>query len=319
METNGTGISGTSGTKDRTPSNVTRRRVLAGGATGLMSLGVLGGMGSASADTSDHTLVIEPVPVGISRYTFTVQGNLSKSEADGATIDSKATIRGQTAHGSIGDGRDDAYTFDGELIAFHFYGDPISVTLDGEAAHVGQRPDHFLQIKGSGSPTRYTFSVADNLRKSREGGASIDPNDRVFNNQWTATGVVNDGIDAYTFDDEILAFRFDGAPVNVLLDGQPAHVGNRADHLLQIQGVGSNAHYDFSVSEDGLAKTNHVDGSFNPDSADEFDENSASGVVSNGADVFTFEGDLEAFDLDGEANVLLDGQAAHVGQRPDSV
>ena len=59
METNGIGVSGTSGTEDRTPSNVTRRRVLAGGATGLMSLGVLGGMGSASADTGDHMLVIE--------------------------------------------------------------------------------------------------------------------------------------------------------------------------------------------------------------------------------------------------------------------
>src|SRR5699024_5483743 len=36
-----------------------------------------------------------------------------------------------------------------------------------------------------------------------------------------------------------------------------------------------------------------------------------------GIDSYAFSGELVSFDLDGEANVTLDGEPAHVGQLPD--
>lgn len=310
--------------------SVTRRRLLAAGAAGIASLGVLGSVGSAAAATGKHTLTIEGFAdnyLSGTNYSFTVEKNLEKSTADGGTISSSDTIINQSAHGTVVGGKD-AYTFDGDLVAFAFdrvsRGNPsINVLLDGEPAHVGQRPDHLLEIQGTGSSTTYTFSVNENLRKNAAHGASIDCGDQIINNHRTATGQVSSGTDAYTFDypyleNTILAFNFDGSPINVLVDGQPAHVGQDFDHLLQIQGTGSLASYSFTVS-DQLAETKSAGGSFDSGSGDQLNPRSASGGVTDGADVFIFDGDLRSFDLDGKANVLLDGQPAHVGRRPDHV
>lgn len=310
--------------------SVTRRRLLAAGAAGVAGLGVLGSVGSAAAATGEHTLTIEGFAdsfVDGTEYSFTVENNLEKSTDDGGTISSSDTITDQSAHGTVVGGKD-TYTFDGDLLAFAFEtksdgNGAINVHLDGQSAHVGQRPDHFLEIQGTGPSASYTFSVNNNLRKSDAHGASIDNGDQIINNHRTALGEVSSGTDAYTFDytnlrNTILAFDFDGGPINVLIDGQPAHVGQDSDHLLQIQGVGSLASYSFTVS-DNLYATKSAGGSLNFSSGDQLHPRSASGGVTDGADVFTFDGDLRAFDLDGEANVLLDGQPAHVGQRPDHV
>jgi N-acetylneuraminic acid mutarotase len=183
--------------------------------------------------------------------------------------------------------------------------------------HVGRRPDHVLEITGSGTRTDYTFTVSDNLR----GAGSLENGDEINSGEITdqhqsATGTVVSGTDAYTFDGDLQAFTFDGGGINVLLDGQSAHVGRRPDHLLEINGSGTYTTYSFTVDS-------NLTGAGSLDSGQDEITNqhqSASGAVSGGTDAYTFDGDLRAFDFDGSGiNVLLDGQAAHVGQYPDHV
>lgn len=56
----------------------------------------------------------------------------------------------------------------------------------------------------------------------------------------------------------------------------------------------------------------------NVDDNDTISGNTATGQGGTGGiDSYVFSGDLESFALDGEANVVLDGKSAHVGQIPD--
>ena len=193
----------------------------------------------------------------------------------------------------------------------------MNVLLDGQPAHVGRRPDHFLQIQGQGLRTTYGFTVSNNLQKSTAGGGTISEGDHITNENRSASGLVHDGTDAYTFDGDLVAFDFDGE-VNVLLDGESAHVGQRPDHFLQIQGQGIRTTYSFTVS-DNLRKSTAGGGTISEGDRITNQNRSASGLVRDGTDAYTFDGDLVAFDFDGEVNVLLDGESAHVGHLPDSV
>ncbi len=179
--------------------------------------------------------------------------------------------------------------------------------------HAGSRPDHVLELTGSGTHTDYTFSVSGNLA----GAGSFDSGqDEIVNQGQSATGAVTSGIDAYTFDGDLRAFDFQGGGINVLLDGEAAHVGQRPDHLLQIEGQGSHTTYSFTV-DSNLAGAGNLDSG-----QDEIVDQgqSATGVVTSGIDAYTFDGDLRAFDFSGgNVNVLLDGESAHVGRLPDDV
>ncbi|WP_049971330.1 Kelch repeat-containing protein [Haladaptatus cibarius] len=178
--------------------------------------------------------------------------------------------------------------------------------------HAGRRPDNVLEITGSGTRTDYSFTVDSNLT----GAGSFDSGqDEIVNQGQSASGTVVSGTDAYTFDGDLRAFTFDGGGINVLLNGQPAHVGQRPDHLLEINGTGTYTTYSFTVD-------NNLEGAGTLDSGQDEITNhnqSASGAVSGGTDAYTFDGDLLAFDFDGKVNVLLDGESAHVGQLPDHV
>jgi len=260
---------------------------------------------AAKGSGGDHTLQIEGSG-SRTTYSFTVNNNLKGA----GNLNPEDEISNQSASGAVSGGTD-TYTFDGELVAFDFDGAPINVYLDGEPARVGQRPDHYLRIERSGETTTYDFTVDSNLQKSGV-RASINSNDDI-NNQ-SASGAVGGGSDAYTFDGDLRAFDFDGAPINVYLDGEPARVGQRPDHYLRIERSGETTTYDFTV--DSNLQKSGVRASIN--SNDDINNQSASGAVGGGSDAYTFDGDLRAFDFDGAPiNVYLDGEPARVGQRPD--
>jgi hypothetical protein len=291
-----------------------RRSFLASTAVTTAGVVGLGAVGSAAAMT-EHTLVIEGSGSS-TPYSFTVGDNLQKSTAGGASINSSDDIVGQSAHGAVGGGKD-AYTFTGPLYAFDFdRSGEINVTLDGEAAHVGNRPDHVLSIEGFGSTTSYSFTVGDNLQKSTADGASINNSDDIV--AQSAHGAVGGGKDAYTFDGQLYSFDFDrSGEINVTLDGKPAHVGNRADHTLLIEGFGTNTPYSFAVSSGITVQTDAYSASVNE--SDNTNSYGAAGAVQAGKDAYTYAGRLQSFDFrrSGEINVTIDGKAAHVGRRPD--
>lgn len=296
--------------------NVSRRRFLTtSGKVGIATAASIAGIGQAAgAGTEKRDLFIQ----GLGEYTsysFAVSGDLEKNSYQGADIDPNDIIKNNGASGTVENGGD-AYTITGDLLAFNLDGE-AQVSLGADAAHVGNRPDYLLEIEGFGTHTPYSFSVEDNLQKTAVGGATISDSDNIV--EQSAHGAVKDGIDAYTFDGPLHAFNFDpSGEVNVTLNGKAAHVGERPDHLLVIEGFGTNTRYSFTTSKFPF-KSDAQGATIDP--LDEHSSQGALGVVGGGKDAYTYKGQLKAFDFDrsGEIRVTIDGKAAHVGNRPDRV
>jgi hypothetical protein len=263
--------------------DTTRRRFLAAGAAGIAGLGTLG---SASAAPDRHTLTIDGFGPPTT-YSFTVGGDLEKSTAEGATIDRSDWIVDRSAHGAVANGMD-AYTFTGALYSFDFDGSgEINVLLDGEPAHVGNRPDHTLVIDGFGTTTPYSFTIGKGTAtQSDADGASVNDSDHT--NDFGTSGAVRAGTDAYVYDGSLQSFDFDrSGEINVTIDGKAAHVGRRPDRTLTIAGDGEYTPYEFSVS-------GSIRGVIEIDEEQAIvDSPLVFGAVSgDGRDTYTYDGDL---------------------------
>jgi hypothetical protein len=296
--------------------DVSRRRFLTtSGKVGLATAASIAGIGQAAgASTEKRDLFIQ----GLGEYTsysFAVSGDLEKNSYQGADIDDNDIIKNNGASGTVENGGD-AYTITGDLLAFDLNGE-AQVSLGADAAHVGNRPDFLLEIEGFGTRTPYSFSVEKNLQKIAAGDATISDSDDIV--EQSAHGAVKNGMDAYTFDGSLHAFDFaPSGEVNVTLNGKAAHVGERPDHLLVIEGFGTNTRYSFTTSKFPF-KSDAQGATIDP--LDENTANGASGVVGGGKDAYTYKGRLRAFDFDrsGELRVTIDGKPAHVGNRPDRI
>ena len=263
---------------------------------------------STIGDLADSTLSIQGTG-SHADYTFSVTSDLETSTANGGTTDSSDSITESTATGYVWGGTD-AYTFSGDLESFDLDGE-ATVTLDGEPAHVGQRPDHVLAIEGTGSHADYTFSVTSDLETSTANGGTTGSSDSI--SESTATGYVWGGTDSYTFSGDLESFALDGE-ATVTLDGEPAHVGQRPDHVLAIEGTGSRADYAFSVTSD--LETSTANGA-TTGSSDTVSGSSATGYVWGGTDAYTFSGDILALGTGGDAGVFLDGERIDPVQYPN--
>ena len=263
--------------------DVTRRHLLTTGAAGVAGFSALG---SAAAATDEHTLTIEGFGTTTS-YVFTVGDNLQKSTAGGASINRSDEIIGQSAHGAVSNGKD-AYTFTGDLYSFDFdRSGEINVMLDGEPAHVGNRPDHTLVIEGFSENTSYSFAADSYAVPCEAYSATIDRSDE--SNAYGTSGSVWGGKDAYTYTGSLRAFNFYDGEIQVTIDGKAAHVGRRPDRRLYIQATGGYAPYEFEVSG-RIREALQAD-----DGQDTVGSFGASGAVSGeGYDQYTYDGSLTA-------------------------
>ena len=244
-------------------------------------------------------------------YRLTVGGNLEKSTANGASINDSDDISGNAAEGYVKGGTD-SYTFDGDLFALALDGD-ATVSLEGRQIDPDDYPDHVLTVVGAGPRADYSFVVGENLQKSTANGASIGGSDDVSGN--SVVGWVGGGADSYTFDGDLFALDLDG-DARIELDGRRLDSDNYPDHVLTVEGTGPRADYSATVGgnlEKSTANGASIGGS------DEISGNSVVGWVGGGADSYTFDGDLFALDLDGDARIELDGRRIASGDYPDRV
>ena len=155
-----------------------------------------------------------------------------------------------------------------------------------------------LTISGTGSKTTYSFTVDGSLNEE----SGLTGEDSI--NGSGATGVVGGGDDSYRFTGAVTAFDLDG-DANVSIDGSEIDPAQYPDHVLTIEGTGTGTSYQFSVSGD-IEKSTANGGSIN--SGDDISGSTASGSVGGGNDSYVFSGDVESFSLDGDADVLLNGE-----------
>ena len=281
---------------------LSRRRVLQ-----LSSLGIAGGVLAtpAAAQSLSRTLTIASNG-GRFSYTVSVSGELEKSSANGASIDPNDTISGSTATGQGGGGGVDSYEFSGEIESFAFEGD-ATVTVDGGEIDPDTYPDNVISVKGTGPLTRYSFAVSGELMGTDE---SLSSEDEVTGS--TASGAVGTGVDSYAFSGEIEWFHLEGTAA-VILNGTQIDPDDYSGSILSIRGTGSLTEYSLTVSGE-LAGTDE-----SLSSEDEITGSSASGAVGSGVDKYVFSGEIERFDLDGDATITRNDHRIDPDDYPDNV
>ena len=249
------------------------------------------GAGRVDAKTAidgalSRTLTIEGTG-SYASYDFTVSGDL----AGGEDLTGEDAISGSSATGAIRGGRD-SYTFTGEVSSLSIDG-TASVSVDGERITPPDATSHTLTIEGSGSYASYDFTVSGDLAS----GESLTGEDVISGS--SATGAIRSGHDSYTFTGEVIAVDIDNG-ISVYLDGRGVDPAELLPSTLTIEGTGSYASYDFTVSGD-LAGGEDLTGE------DATSGSSATGAISGGRDTYFFSGEVTAMTVDGESTVLVDG------------
>src|SRR5699024_10469475 len=92
-------------------------------------------------------------------------GRAEHSNAYRATTDKAEKINEYGVSGAVQNGKD-ASTYDGELLSFDFDRDgEVQVTIDGKAAHVGQRPDRTITVVAKGRYAEYRVGFDGSMRE----------------------------------------------------------------------------------------------------------------------------------------------------------
>jgi hypothetical protein len=234
-------------------------------------------------------------------YEFTVSGNLIKSKARGASINSSDEVSGQSASGSVIGGAD-SYAFNGQVTDFSIDNDGATVYVDGEEVDPGTSGGNSktISITGTGERVAYEFTVSGDL----QGTDSLNPADEVSGS--SAQGVVVGATDQYRFSGELSSISVENPEaVSVAVDGEEIDIGSggSGSHTITISndGYSQPATYRFSVDGE-LRPTDSVN------SGDEISGSSADGRVNGGSDTYRYTGAVTAFEYDGPLDVVIDGE-----------
>ena len=226
------------------------------------------------------------------QYEFSASGGLAPDEGTGG-VDSVDVDAGRATGAISGDGRD-SYAFAGELRDLSIDGD-VDVYVDGQLLDTGL--EHTLAIEASGSYSSYDFSVTGRIGAQQ----GIGGQDTISGG--SATGALSgDGKDIYGFSGTITELTVDG-DADVYLDSQ--QIDTSLEHTLVFEATESYSSYEFAATgsinaRQGIGGKDRVSGS------------SATGAVGgSGRDAYGFSGSLRSLDVDGDANVYLDGDAVN--------
>lgn len=193
-----------------------------------------------------------------------------------------------------------------------------------------------LTLKSS-SLSRYSFEVSGDL--------AFDPaygTEDALNGS-SATGVLAGGRDQYTFSGDIVSFDIAG-PATVLIDGQevdPSAIvedGSSEDSSESNESTdtdssseqtetkpttGSGGTHTLSLTSDDISPysfsvTGDVDFDPNYGTEDRIKGKTVRGVLAGGRDRYKFSGQIEDFDVEGDAKVLLDGTRINPNALPSA-
>ncbi|SDK94977.1 hypothetical protein [Natronorubrum texcoconense] len=253
----------------------------------------------------EHTLLFDGDASDVTRYEFSVDGDVEPSNYEGATIDDAAGIEDAVAHGVVADWRD-AFRFSGELEALTVDG-PATVLLDDEEidpADYGEDLPHVLEVEGQGEPTSFEITV--------DGTIELDSEDEPEDEATTISGSTVQS----SVTDDSLTFRFSGALTDVsIIDGEaavslddeeidPDDFGDHEllPHALVIDGTQDEEPSAYSFEASGAVfKSTYQDATI--DANDVIEGRTVRGVVDDHLDAYWFEGGIEDFTLRGRAEV----------------
>ncbi|GAA0471505.1 hypothetical protein GCM10008985_30470 [Halococcus dombrowskii] len=248
-------------------------------------------------------------------YQLTVEKDLAKSTANGADRNSADTISEQTASGHVSSGLD-SYVFSGNIEQLSLDG-TADVLLNGDKIDPSEYPDNVISIRSNAGTDRanYRFTVESGLEKSTANGADRNSADTI--SEQTASGHVSSGLDSYTFSGKIERFDLDGT-ADVLLNGDWIDPANYSGNVLSIESTEATDRAEYRLSVESELEKSTANGA-DRNSADTISGQTVSGHVSSGLDSYTFSGKIERFDLDGTADVFLNGDRIDPENYSDNV
>jgi hypothetical protein len=235
-------------------------------------------------DYLDHVLAIDGNG-SWTNYRFAASGTVDEHRG----INPTESISGSSASGAVGGGYD-SYAFSGDLVSLALDGDARAL-LDGRWVDSEEYPDHFLEIRGTGSRAEYVLSTSERIT-----AVDVNGHDTIRANE--AEGHVVGATDSYAFSGDLTRFALNGDAV-VHLDGRRIHTKDYPDSLLTVDGGGSWSTYSFVVSgaldeHRGINPTDSISGT------------SASGGVGSGSDSYAFSGVLTRLTINNDARLELD-------------
>ena len=160
--------------------------------------------------------------------------------------------------------------------------------------------EHTLQITGTDDYTPYWLRVPGQITDTTD----ITSEDDVSSD--SASGAVGPGSDSYTFTGDPADLQLyvpTGATVEI--DGTQVNPDNYESQVSFV-GDGDYSSYNFEVKNGQITGSSGLTDEDNIDQSDD----SASGAVASGSDSYTFTGSFEGVDIDGGADLTINGEDA---------
>ncbi|WP_121823373.1 right-handed parallel beta-helix repeat-containing protein [Halostella salina] len=293
----------------------------------------------SGSDTLDRTLTVESTGEARASYEFSVTEALEAgSNANTSNAEYLDAVDGTTGSGSVALYGTDDYRFAGELESAVVDG-PANVFVDGEQVETeAPEPEptpKTLELTSTGE-ARATYEVA--VTGGIEAGDRANTSNAEYLDEVgdsTASGsVAVFGTDDYEFTGELESVVVDG-PAAAYVDGEQVETqapseetdgsdgdgeesnddGQTAEptKTLEVSSTGSaRATYEFTVT--GEIEAGDRANTSNADFLDEISGSTASGSVAlYGTDDYEFTGELDSIDVDGPAEVYVDGTITDTG------
>ncbi|WP_254764798.1 hypothetical protein [Natrinema marinum] len=252
-----------------------------------------------------NVLLVDGSPEDATRYEFSVDGAIERSNYEGASIDDEDAIDGSLVQGSVADWKD-AFRFDGELTNLTVDG-PGTVSVNGEQVDpddYGQQLPHVLEVASRGTPTSYEITV--------DGAVELVSDDAPTADATTVSGStvqssLTDGSQTFRFSGALTDVTFTDGEADVTVDGEPIDPSEYGDHkmlphAIVVDGVEADGPSAYSFEVDGTVVQSNYDGA-SIDTEDVIDGTAVRGAVGNWLDAYWFDGDITDFHLCGDATV----------------
>ncbi|WP_255190681.1 hypothetical protein [Natronobeatus ordinarius] len=255
-------------------------------------------------DEFEHVLLFDGNDEAVTRYEFVVDGDVSPSNYQGATIDDGVVVEDGHASGVVANWKD-AFYFNGDLEELTVDG-PATVYLDDEAIdpdEYGEELPHVLEVEGQGEAASFEVTVDGEIAYAGEGESTDEV---TIVSGTTVESSITEGSQAFRFSGVIASLTITGE-VRVTVDGEeidPDEYGEELlPHALVIDGTEASGPSTYSFRVDGrVARPN-----FDDPSVDEnvIEGRAIRGIVSDWLEAYWFDGELTDCTVLGDANVYI--------------
>ena len=272
-------------------------------------------VGNSSTETVTYTNDGD-APVNVTDFSFSGDDpDAFSTDNDGFTLDAgESTDVDVTFSPSSAGDKSATITADTE-------NDGSATTQLSGTGNEGQPPgDHTITFVGTGNTSEYVFSVTDDLQKSTANDANKNSNDEVRRG-YVGDGEVDISNDSYTYNGTLETIDVNG-DAEVYVDGEQLSeedITNMRNNVIEIEGTGSEAGYDFAATDASNERIQKVTANnANLNNEDEIFRTTGYGSVSVSKDAYGFNGVIDSLEVDGNANVYVNGEQVDPATEQDN-